>query len=323
MQIIDSPRAASVQMRDPRAALISGELQTDNVLALQSFQEAFSFSPEAVERARKHYEADTGIASVHVSKSTPFVFKYLLSESFIGGSAKGETINFYIVGEGEFTVRFDDGSLEVIEGRSGRDGARVVMSRNTFGGIIFFSIRAASAAAVAQKQRVSQGVGVELSDVQLALVAGGKGSDGSCFSDYCGGDILVCGGDMTVCGGDGGVSCPNDYCGGDACFSDNCGADVCAADACYSDTGPIGTCTADGCAAAVCGGDACGVAACPGDACAEAACFQDLCGGDACGADFCGGDACGAAACGADLCPIDACLADFCFVNLIPVVPIV
>lgn len=320
MHMIDSPRAAAVQMRDPRSALASGELQTDNVTALERFDRAFAFGPEAAERARARFEEETGQPSVRLAATTPFVFKYLLEEAFVGGDAERETIQFHIVGAGEYTVSFDEAELEVVAGRTGDATARVVTSRDTFGGMTLYKVRAASAAAEAQKARLAGGVGQELDEHQLALVAGGKGSDTSCFSDYgCGGDILVCGGDD--CGGDIlVVGCRSDYdgCAGNACYSDTCSSDYCAGDACGADSGG-GGCAADACGAASCPSDACGAAACPADVCSTAACLQDLCGADGCLADYCGADACGAAACAADLCPIDACLVDACAVNLLPI----
>ncbi|UUL84024.1 Cys-every-fifth RiPP peptide CefA [Sphingomonas qomolangmaensis] len=257
-----------------------------------------------MDRARLRYEADTGRASVHVSEATPFVFRYLLEEAFVGNLQGRERIQFHIVGSGEYTVSFDSEEVEVEAGWTGEPTARLVTSRETFGGMTLFKVMAASSAAQQRQQTLGAEVGRELSDHQLASVAGGKGRSGDgCWSDTgCGGDILV-------------VGCRSNYdgCAGDYCASAGCGIDGCAGAACGADYGGGGGCAADGCIGAACGADACGTAGCGAAGCAADACYQDLCGAAACGAD-----ACGAAICGADACAVDACLIDF-----IPGVPFV
>lgn len=323
MRMIDSPRKMATQLRDPRSALASGELQADNVLALERFDRAFRFDPEALDRARRRFHSDTGHDAVKVSQGTQFVFGYLLEEAFVGGSSQAENLHFSVIGAGEYSVAFQGDTLEVHEGRVGESTGRIVTSRDTFNGMTLFKVMSTSTAAESVRLGLSA-TGRELHDYELASVAGGKGSDPACWSDYgCGGDILVCGGDSNNCGGDIlVVGCREDYnyCAGDLCGSDlGCDYNACALDACYAAGGcDVAACVADGCGADGCRADGCVEAACGAAACSYAACHTEACGADACLAD-----ACLVAGCVVDVPPVDGCVVDGCLINVLPVVPLV
>jgi hypothetical protein len=316
-------------MRDPRSALAEGDLHTDNIPVLENFDRAFLFDAEALERARKRYQEDSGHANVHVSAATPFVFRYLLEEAFVGGVERVETLHVHVIGTGEYTVRFGPDEMEVAVGCTGDPTARLVTSRDTFGGMTLFKVMSASALSKQREDELAGRVGHELQDHQLAQVAGGKGSgDWSCGREQtygCWEEIVVCGGNdchsefdpcyQNNCGAD----CAGNYCAGDFCGVDGgCGAEGGGGSGCGSDACGAAGCLADGCAAAACGGDGCAAAVCGGEMCGAAACY-----GETCGAAACAADACGAAICGADIAPFDGCIVDACLVNIIPIVPIV
>lgn len=331
MIVIDSNRQSGGRALDPRNALSMGELQCDNLPALLKFESAFNFGKDTMQAAALKFADDNGSTSVRMSQVSPFIFRYLLETAFVGGTGAQEGLQFHVLGHGAYGVIFDDESVEVFEGVLPAPSGHVVVSEQALGGMALFKAMLASAEANESRERIDQAVGRELSDAQLAFVAGGKGSSTPCYSDSCGGDILVvgcrsdsdCGGDILVvgCRDD---YCPGDFCAGDGCLSDyGCSYNACAGDGCLAD-GPCGTagCAADACGAAGCGGNACGQATCAGDACAGDACYWDACGAAACGAAACGGnycpnDYCGADACGLDT-PIDLCTVDACAVDINP-----
>lgn len=319
MQLIDNPRGGAHKIRDPRLALAQGELHVDDVTALEVFDQSFRFDPPAVERARQRFEAATGTADVRQSAAAGFAIHYLLEEAFVGSPGPAEKIYFNIVGEGEFTVGVTPDEFSLSEGLDPAATARMVCSRDTFAAMTLFKVMEARSLHGAN----NNSVGRELSDHQLASVAGGKGSDPGCFGDTgCGGDILVvgcrsdydCGGDILVVGCREDYYCPADFdaCAGDFCGDNSCGSDIGAGGGCGSDNCLAAGCTADGCGSATCGADACAAAACPYDACGAAACFQDTCGIAGCSANACGG-----AACGADFAQ-GPCAIDACWLNVLP-----
>lgn len=323
MQLIDNPRGAAYRIRDPRLALAHGELHVDDVSALEIFDQSFRFTPDALERARSRYEADTGIADVKDSAAAKFTLRYLMDEAFVGSPGPSEKISLNIVGEGQFTVAVSPDEFRLSEGFEPDVTARMVCSRDTFCAMTLYKLAEARSLYGAN----NNGVGRELSDHQLASVAGGKGSDPGCFGDTgCGGDILVVG-CRSNCDSDYYCpadydACPHDVCGVASCMTDVGIGGVCGADGCGADVGGGGVCSADGCLAAACGADACHTAACAADACTAAACPYDACGAaacwhDACALAACSANACGAASCGADIAQ-GPCAWDACFVNVLP-----
>lgn len=302
MLYIDNPNSGKHGMMSPEAAVLSGKIKTDSVDELRQFERAFPLDPRIIVEVSKsvmNRNNVTGAISpeearklLEPKEKTDIIFKEVFPKTYQPSNAPGwnSTLYFNIAGAGDYTVKVENGQVQVSDGKVGTPDGSLSTDASTFFAMMRFeALNDASQlkdVTVVYDEEASE----ELSDEQLELVAGGKG----CGAEACGSEANA----GTLCGADAGknVAEVGSICGADAGSTSAGAGQISGAGACHGELN----------AGSICGADAC---------------FADICAGNLCGADAGIMAACAGNVCGADIAPGP----DYgpCLANVVPGVPFI